>query len=117
MKLTNREKEELKLSIQSENVMDVVLGPYLKRDIDLGLLSEEDALRYLRSLWKLIENRRTTVNGRIIVGGLGRDNEEAGDLFPRLCLKVCRDTRYVEPQFTLRFSSRTPEDIMISRKQ
>jgi pyruvate-formate lyase len=92
--------------------LDVVLGPYLKRDLDLGLLSEEEALRYLRSLWKLIENRRTTVNGRIIVGGLGRTNEEAGDLFTRLCLKVCRDTRYVEPQFTLRFSSQTPEDIL-----
>jgi pyruvate-formate lyase len=92
--------------------MDVVLGPYLKADMDSGRLSEADALRCLRSLWRLIENRRTTVNGRIIVGGEGRPQPEAADLFTRLCLQVCRSTRYVEPQFTLRFSRSTPKDIM-----
>ena len=92
--------------------MDIVLGPYLKNDIDSGLITEEDAYYYLRSLWKMIENRRTTVNGRIIVGGKGRDNVEACDLFTRICLRVCKDTRYVEPQFTLRFDKDTPQDIL-----
>ena len=92
--------------------MDVVLGPYLKHDIDNGVITEDEALELLGSLWTLIENRRTTVNGRIIVGGKGRDNVEACDLFCRLCLKVCMEKRYVEPQFTLRFDSTTPDDIM-----
>ena len=92
--------------------MDVVLGRFLKHDIDEGIIDEQEAYRYLKSLWKMIENRRTTVNGRIIVGGKGREDKEACDLFTRICLKVCRDTRYVEPQFTLRFDSSTPEDIM-----
>ena len=92
--------------------MDIVLGPYLKNDIDSGLITEEDAYYYLISLWKMIENRRTTVNGRIIVGGKGRDNVEACDLFTRICLRVCKDTRYVEPQFTLRFDKDTPQDIL-----
>lgn len=92
--------------------MDDVLGPYLKDDIDAGRIDEEEAYRYLKSLWKMIENRRTTVNGRIIVGGKGREHAEAADLFARICLRVCKDTRYVEPQFTLRFSSDTPQDIM-----
>ncbi len=92
--------------------MDNVLGSYLKHDIDRGLITEEHAYRYLKSLWKLIENRRTTVNGRIIVGGYGRTDAQAGDLFTRICLRVCRDTRYVEPQFTLRFNHETPKDIM-----
>lgn len=92
--------------------MDIVLAPYLKRDFDAHRMSEEDAYRYIKSLWTLIENRRTTVNGRIIVGGKGRKDVEACDLFTRLCLKVCKDTRYVEPQFTLRFSKETPSDIM-----
>ena len=48
--------------------MDIVLGPYLKRDIDEGRLTEDEAYRYLKSLWLMIENRRTTVNGLIIVG-------------------------------------------------
>lgn len=92
--------------------LDIVLGPYLKKDLDEGRLSEEQALRYIASLWKMIENRRTTVNGRIIVGGKGRSDVEACDLFCRLCLKVCKKTRYVEPQFTLRFDHTTPDDIL-----
>lgn len=92
--------------------MDIVLGPFLKSDIDAGVIDEDEAYRYLKSLWKMIENRRTTVNGRIIVGGKGREDVEACDLFTRICLKVCKDTRYVEPQFTLRFDSNTPKDIM-----
>lgn len=91
--------------------MDIVLGPYLKHDLDNHIISEEEAYRYIKSLWLMIENRRTTVNGRIIVGGAGRENEEACDMFTRLCLKVCKDTRYVEPQFTLRLYKNTPKDI------
>ena len=48
--------------------MDIVLGPFLKKDIDNGRIDEQEAYRYLKSLWWMIENRRTTVNGRIIVG-------------------------------------------------
>ena len=92
--------------------MDDVLGPFLQKDLDKGLIDEEEAYRYLKSLWKMIENRRTTVNGRIIVGGYGRENPRETDTFARICLRVCKDTRYVEPQFTLRFNRETPQDIM-----
>ena len=92
--------------------MDIVLGPYLKHDIDTGLIDEDEAYRYVKSLWTMIENRRTTVNGRIIVGGKGRENVEAADLFCKIALRVCKDTRYVEPQFTLRFDHTTPDYIM-----
>lgn len=92
--------------------LDIVLGPYLKHDIDNNILTEQEAYDILRSLWKMIENRRTTVNGRIIVGGQGREDEEACDLFAKICLRVCKDTRYVEPQFTLRFDQNTPDEIM-----
>ncbi|MFT4006636.1 MAG: pyruvate formate lyase family protein [Lacrimispora sp.] len=92
--------------------MDDVLGPFLQKDLDKGLIDEEEAYRYLKSLWKMIENRRTTVNGRIIVGGYGRENPREADTFSRICLRVCKDTRYVEPQFTLRFNKETPQDIM-----
>ena len=62
----------------------------------------------------MIENRRTTVNGRIIVGGKGRKNPEAADVFLRLAMKVTTDCKYVEPQFTLRLTKDTPEDIFDS---
>ena len=89
--------------------MDIIFGPFLKRDIEKGLIDEEEAYRYIKSLWLMIENRRTTVNGRIIVGGYGRKDQEACDLFTKICLRVCKDTRYVEPQFTLRLTDDTPD--------
>lgn len=92
--------------------MDDVLGPYLQRDLDEGRLTEEEAFRLLKSLWTMIENRRTTVNGRIIVGGRGRRDPRAADTFARIAMKVAQATRYVEPQFTLRFDRNTPEDII-----
>lgn len=92
--------------------LDDYLGPYLKNDVDSGLINEDDAYNYLKSLWTLIENRRTTVNGRIIVGGYGRKHPEAADLFTRIAIKVTKDCKFVEPQFTLRFNKETPEDIM-----
>ena len=92
--------------------MDDVLGGFLVRDLRNGVITEDEAFRVLCSLWKMIENRRTTVNGRIIVGGRGRRDPESADVFLRLAMKVAQKCRYVEPQFTLRFDSNTPEDIM-----
>lgn len=92
--------------------LDDLFGSFLKQDLNQGIISEDDAYRYLKSLWKMIENRRTTVNGRIIVGGQGRADTQGSDLFTRICLRVCKDSRYVEPQFTLRFDHNTPKDIM-----
>ncbi|MDR2375799.1 MAG: pyruvate formate lyase family protein, partial [Treponema sp.] len=91
--------------------LDDCLGPYLARDLAAGTLTEDDAFDILKSLWTMIENRRTTVNGRIVVGGRGRRYPEEADLFTRLALKVAGTCRYVEPQFTLRFDEDTPEDI------
>ncbi|PZF88645.1 pyruvate formate-lyase [Listeria ivanovii] len=92
--------------------LDDYLGPYLKNDLDNGVITEEDAFDYLKSLWNLIENRRTTVNGRIIVGGYGRKHPEAADIFAKIAMKVTQKCNYVEPQFTLRFNKETSEEIM-----
>ena len=82
--------------------LDDFLGPYLAADLDSGKLSEQEAYDYLKSLWTMIENRRTTVNGRVIVGGKGRKHPKEADRFMHIALKVCKDCRYVEPQFTFR---------------
>lgn len=92
--------------------MDDVLGPFLQKDLDEGRLDEAEAFRLIKSLWTMIENRRTTVNGRIIVGGRGRRDVRAADTFTRIAMKVAQTCRYVEPQFTLRLDHSTPEDIM-----
>lgn len=91
--------------------LDDFLGPYVAADLAAGRLTEQEAYDYVRSLWTMIENRRTTVNGRVIVGGKGRKHPKEADVFARIALKVCKDCRYVEPQFTLRIDNDTPEDI------
>jgi len=92
--------------------LDDYLGPYLVRDLASGLITEREAHDYMVSLWTMIENRRTTVNGRIIVGGYGRQNPEAADVFAKMGLKVTAECKYVEPQFTLRFNKSTSMEIM-----
>ncbi|MCA0253836.1 MAG: pyruvate formate lyase family protein [Actinobacteria bacterium] len=91
--------------------LDDYVGPYLVADLKAGRIDEQEAHDYLVSLWTMIENRRTTVNGRIIVGGYGRRNPEAGDEFAKLALQVTAECKYVEPQFTLRFNKTTPTEI------
>ena len=91
--------------------LDDFLGPFLAKDMKEGRLTELEAYNYIRSLWTLIENRRTTVNGRIIVGGRGRKHPEEADVFLHLAMRVAKDCRYVEPQFTLRIDKNTSEKI------
>ena len=89
--------------------LDDLLGPYLAADLKSGRLTESEAYDYIKSLWTMIENRRTTVNGRVIVGGKGRKHPEEADVFMHIALKVCKDCRYVEPQFTLRIDKTTTD--------
>ena len=91
--------------------LDDVVGDFLVKDLEEGFLTREEAHDLVRSLWVLIENKRTTVNGRLIVGGRGRKNPKAADEFARICLDVCKEMRQVEPQFTLRLYEDTPKDI------
>ncbi len=91
--------------------LDDLLGPFLVRDLAGGRLTDESAYNYVRSLWRMIENRRTTVNGRVIVGGRGRRHPKEADVFLHIAMKVAKDCRYVEPQFTLRVDRDTDDAI------
>ncbi|MDR1221429.1 MAG: pyruvate formate lyase family protein [Tannerella sp.] len=92
--------------------LDDYLGPYLVADLNAGRLTDREAYRYIHSLWTMIENRRTTVNGRVIVGGKGRKHPEEADVFLMYAMRVAKNTRYVEPQFTLRFDKNTSEEVL-----
>ena len=91
--------------------LDDLLGPYLAADLEAGRLTEDEAYEYVKCLWRMIENRRTTVNGRIIVGGRGRKHPREADVFLRLAMRAATELRYVEPQFTLRVTKDMPEEI------
>jgi len=83
--------------------LDEVLGPFLARDLDAGLLDEAAATDLLVSLWKLMDATVPCWDARIIVGGKGRENEEAGDRFALLAMEATRRARVIVPQLTLRF--------------
>ena len=82
--------------------MDDYLGELLAGDLKAARLTEREATEYIKSLFKLIEFRKTTVNGRVIVGGKGRKNPETADIFCKLAIQAMRENKDTEPQFTLR---------------
>ncbi len=83
--------------------MDVYLGDFYAHDIDSGLITEEEALEMLTSLWQLIADRKTTWNGRVIIGGMGRRNEPHADRFALAAIEATRQVKEIEPQLSLRF--------------
>lgn len=91
--------------------MDVVFGEYLSADLESGLLTMESAAELLADIWKLMHLPPCLQwDERVIVGGKGRPDEAAADLFALLAIEVARKTRYPFPQLTLRFySGQNPE--------
>ncbi|QCA19517.1 pyruvate formate-lyase [Citrobacter freundii] len=82
--------------------MDDYLGDLLVADLDAGRLSERQAIACIRSHYRLIEARKTTVNGRVVVGGKGRRNPKNADVYCRLAIQAVEENGDTEPQFTLR---------------
>ena len=83
--------------------MDMYLGDFLVRDLESGILSRDEALSLLISLWRLMIDRKTTWDARVIVGGKGRANEKNADVFALLAIEASQAVRDTLPQLTLRF--------------
>ena len=84
--------------------MDVYLGDLYVHDVEKGIITEDEALSLMQSLWRLINQLFRDVDGRIIIGGRGRPNEANADKFALLALETTRTYgRAILPQLTLRF--------------
>ena len=83
--------------------MDVVLGDFLCRDLDTGTLTWDHAKELLANFYVLVEEEIMQWDGRIIVGGRGRENEEMGDRFAMLAMEVTDSLCLPMPQLSLRF--------------
>jgi pyruvate-formate lyase len=83
--------------------LDVVLGPFLQRDLANGTLTEEKALDVLCEFWRIICAYSNQYNNRIIIGGRGRSDEAAADAFGLLAIEATRRVRLNQPQLSLRF--------------
>jgi pyruvate-formate lyase len=83
--------------------LDDILGPYLVADIEKGLLTDEQALELLCSLWRMMHAYNNMYNNRVIIGGKGRKNVEAADRFALMAIEATRRVRLNQPQLSLRF--------------
>jgi hypothetical protein len=77
--------------------MDDYLGDFLAHDLNNNVTNEETALDLIISVWRLIIERNTAFDGRIIVGGKGRLNENNADLFAMLAMEATRRTNDQSP--------------------
>lgn len=82
--------------------VDDLLGDYLVRDLEKGTLTMETAQELFNGFWQLIADRKTTWNGRVILGGKGRKNERNADLVALMGMEASRVVKEAEPQLTLR---------------
>ena len=88
---------------QNYGRMDDFLGEFLLKDMESGQLTRDKALEYLVSLFQIMESRGTVYDGRAIVGGRGRKNEKAADVFALMAMQAIKKSSTVLPQLTLRF--------------
>ena len=71
-------------------------------------LADPQALQMLLSLWRLMRRREDGLwayNSRVVIGGMGRPQEEISDDLALLCIEATRQTHDVMPQLSLRFYS------------
>lgn len=72
---------------------------------------EQDAYKNIAKYFKVIRQRNTIYNGRIILGGEGRHDLEKANKICSIALKVMKDLHLTEPQLTLRWSKDMPDSI------
>ncbi len=83
---------------------DAYLGPFLTADLASGRLDQHAAQELVTAWWRVIAERNTVFNGRVVIGGTGRPDPTAADAFARLALEATRQAPGPEPQLSLRLS-------------
>jgi pyruvate-formate lyase len=84
--------------------LDNALAELYCHDIDNQVIDEEEAIRLITGMWRLIIDRGYRYDSRIIIGGSGRKDEQKAN---RLALAIMETTRRVKdivPQLAFRFN-------------
>ena len=81
--------------------MDIYLGDFYAYDIDQEVLSEEKAQSLINALWLIIESQYPT-SGRVIIGGMGRRNEQNANRFALAAMEASRVIKGTSPSLSLR---------------
>ena len=91
--------------------LDVYLGDFYCHDIDNGVLTEQEALEIIQSMFRLMDSLDCDTTGRLFIGGYGRRTPENADRFCMTAIEACRTVREILPQFSIRFNKQTPKAV------
>ncbi len=91
--------------------MDVYLGDLYAQDLDSGRMTEEEAIGYLLSFYRLMQDSDSR-DGRIVMGGLGRRNPENADRVSLAIMKAGMRFRQLKPEFSLRMYKGISEEVV-----
>lgn len=92
--------------------MDVFLGDLFSNDLLNGRIVDEEAIRYLTSLYRHYSFIGKIHDTRIIIGGRGRRNEENADKLAMIILETSKRVQDVVPQLTLRYYKGMNEELL-----
>ena len=99
-------------SLMNYGRMDNYLGDLYAQDLDNGSLTEEEAIRWLSSLYRNIMAVRKVHDARIIFGGYGRKNPKNADRLALALIKTSRTVKDTIPQLTMRYFKGISEELM-----
>lgn len=85
--------------------MDDYLGELYHADLEAGRLDQEEAVRLLSSVWKLMKSRDMRYDTRLIIGGRARRDEARSNHLAMAILETSRRVRENVPQLALHFHS------------
>ena len=98
---------------------DKYMYPYLKRDMEKGLYTQDSAFELLCDFF-LSFNKDSDMyigvqqgdNGQsMVLGGIDENGNEVFNLLSKLCLKASGRLLMIDPKINLRVSSKTPDEI------
>ena len=98
---------------------DQYMYPYLKADMEKGLLSDDSALELLEDFF-LSFNKDSDLypgvqqgdNGQsMVLGGMDKEGNDAFNLLSELCLKASANLLLIDPKINLRVNKNTPLEV------
>ena len=115
----------LHFTVWAEGEYHVIVGrfdqfmyPYLKNDIDNGILTKEKALELLEEFFisfnldsDLYPGMQQGDDGQsIVLGGTDENGNDVYNLLSELCITACGELRLIDPKINLRVSHKTPDE-------
>lgn len=98
---------------------DKYMYPYLKKDIDDGVYTEESALELLEDFFisfnkdsDLYPGVQQGDNGQsMVLGGIDESGKNVFNLLSELCLKASKNLMMIDPKINLRVNKNTPIEV------